>query len=101
MVVSKKSLPLIGRNPVERETGRGWTAEFAQTLDGRFPTAVTPNLELPSARYRHFHLVAILQVQGLDRRRRQANGKTVSPLRLPPTSNKCPRCLLRLYDPLC
>jgi hypothetical protein len=59
-VVSKKGLPLIGLNPIERETGRKRTSEFAQTFDGRFPTAVATNLELTSAGYCHFDLVALL-----------------------------------------
>lgn len=80
MVVSKKGLPFIGRNPVEGETGRKETAEFAQACDGCFPTAIATNLELPGAGYRHLDLVAFLQVEGVDHRDGQANGKTVSPL---------------------
>ncbi len=38
MVVSKNGLPLIGRSPVEPETGGEWAPEFSQSLD-RFFTA--------------------------------------------------------------
>jgi hypothetical protein len=71
----------MGGNPVEGETGRKRTAEFTQAFEGRFPTAIATNLELPGAGDRHIDLVAFLQVKGIDHRGWQPNGETVSPLR--------------------
>jgi hypothetical protein len=66
MVVSKNDLPLIGRSPVERETGGEWAPEFAQSLDRFFPASIAAYLKLTSAGYFYFDLVALLQVQCVD-----------------------------------
>ena len=69
MVVSKNGLPLIGRSPVEPETGGEWAPEFSQSLDRFFAATITGDLEFPMAGYPYFDLVAFLQLQGIDNSR--------------------------------
>jgi hypothetical protein len=71
----------MGGMPVEGKTSGEWAPKLPQSLDRRFPAAVPANLELARAGYPHLDLIAFLEFQGVDDRGRQADGKTVSPLR--------------------
>src|SRR5258707_10967131 len=78
MLVSKK-LPGIRLVAIELEVGGKAAAERTKALQHLLPSGLALDGELPRIGDVEFDLVAVFQLQRLDHRSREANGKAVAP----------------------
>src|SRR5215471_11425128 len=98
MLVSKK-LPGIRLVPIELEIGGKAPAEGAQALQQLLATRLARDREVARIDDMDLDIVAFLQLERFDHRRRKADGEAVAPLcdlhRISPWIYTCPLYILR------